>query len=452
MKNVLLVSFHFPPDAAVGGFRAQKFAKYLPQHGWTPHVLTVKERHYSALDRGRIADVVGVSIHRTGMLPSPLAGLVGARNALLRVSGRAGALERRAEANARMTFEQRDRIEVTMAGRLRRLVLSLGRMPDDQIGWLVPAVSKGLRICREAPIHAIVTSGPPQTGHLIGLWLKRFTGLRWIADFRDPWIGNPGKPHTFRSRMSDRLEKRMESSVVRSADRIVLLTDSAHASLARRYPGEPATKFVTILNGFDADDFSSLPPIAPELAFTVAHVGSLYFHRSPVAFLTAIANLVEHGKIPPSDIQVVFAGEVADGHDVAGWAAAGLLAGVIRIIGPVGHREALAWMRRADLLCLFAQGQREQIPAKVFEYLAAGAPILAITGEGSTGNLVSRAGGAVVPDESWAIEDAIYQQYLKYQAGARPASQDLPWAREEIRPYDRRHLAGQMAALLESRG
>lgn len=383
------------------------------------------------------------------MLPSPLAALLGARNTLLRSIGRSRALERRTEANARMTFEQRDRIEATVASRLRRLVLSLGRLPDDQIGWLVPAVAAGLRICRKAPIHAIVTSGPPQTAHLIGLWLKYFTTLRWIADFRDPWIGNPAKPQSFRSGTSDRVEAWMESAVVRAADHVVLLTDRARGSFARRYAGQAAGKFVTILNGFDPDDFCSLPPVAPEPSFTIAHVGSLYFQRSPRAFLTAIANLVQHGKIPPSDIQVVFAGDISDGHDVAGWAASGPLSGVIRIIGPVAHREALAWMQRADLLCLFAQGYREQIPAKVFEYLAAGVPILAITGEGSTSDLVTNAGGAVVPDESWAIEDAIYQQYLKYQAGHRPAARDRPWTRQEIRSYDRRVLAGQLAALLE---
>lgn len=449
MKSVLLITYHFPPDAEVGGFRCQKFAKYLPDYGWTPHVLTVREHYHRRQDPARLRDVARVHVHRTRMLPSPLTAVLDSRNALLRAAGRSDIVQQRLNANIRMTFNQRDQQGNGLAGRLRRFVISFGRTPDSQVGWVPVAVLAGLRLRRRHSIDSILTSGPPHSAHLIGWWLKRLTGVSWIADLRDPWVGSPQVPLSLRSGLSDRLEARLERAVVRGADRVVLLTERARESFRQRYPDQLPTRLVTITNGFDAEDFSPLPAIPPEAVFTVVHAGTLYYRRSPRALLTAIANLVGRGTIPRSDIQLVFAGEIADGHDVTGLAASGPLAGVIRITGSLSHQEALSWMRRADVLCLFAQGQTEQIPAKAFEYLAAGAPILAITGEGATSDLISKAGGGAVPDEPWAIEEAVLQHYRHYQVGFRPATLAAPWAREEIRHLDRQRLAGRLAELLE---
>jgi glycosyltransferase involved in cell wall biosynthesis len=316
-------------------------------------------------------------------------------------------------------------------------------LPDDQIGWLPTGVIRGLRIMRRESTDAVLTSGPPHTAHVIGLWLKRLTGRQWVAEFRDPWVENPGKPRSFRSAVSDRLDARMERAVVRAADVVILLTDRSRDSFMRRYPSEPAGKFVTLPNGFDADDFEALGPVAREPGFTIAHVGTLYFRRSPKAFFEAIARLIRDGKIPARGLRVVLAGEMADGY--MSEAAASGLGEVITATGRVSHQQALAWMLRADLLCLFAQGQPEQIPAKAFEYLAAGPPVLAITGEGATGDLVLKSGGSVVPDEPWAIADAIHQHYLARTTAAGSCTATQPWMREEVRGYDRRILAGRLA-------
>lgn len=444
MKNVLLVSYHFPPDREVGAFRCQKFAKYLPEFGWTPHVLTVKERHYRHRDPTRLSDVAAVRITRTGMLPSPLSGLVAARAGVLRTFGRSVAVPDGPEAGAGTPA-----LEPESPGTgLRRLLVSLGRLPDDQIGWLPSAVASGLRICRRHDIRAIVSTSPPHTVHLVGLVLRRLTGIRWVADFRDPWVGNPGKPLSHRTVMSDRIDSRLERAVVRTADSVALLTERLRTSFLGRYPDEPANKFHSIYNGFDADDFSAVGAVSRNGAFTIAHVGSLYYRRSPRAFLTSVANLVGQGRIPRSDIRVVFVGTAGDGQQPDGGQSLGLL-DIVQMTGDVSHREALAWMCRADLLCLFAQDQAEQIPAKAFEYLATGSPILAVTGDGATADLITKAGGTVVCDEPWAIEDAVYRQYLKHRAAPRPPAVDRPWTREEVRPYDRRVLTGQLATLLD---
>ena len=168
--------------------------------------------------------------------------------------------------------------------------------------------------------------------------------------------------------------------------------------------------------------------------------------RSPRAFLDAVSSLIQDGRIPASSIRLVFAGDAADGHLPE--APGPDLAGVLTAKGRVSHREALAWMCRADLLCLFAQGQPEQIPAKAFEYLAGGPPILAITGEGATGDLVLKSGGSVVSDEPWAIAEAIHQHYLAWRAEGGAPRPERPWARAESRPFDRKVLAARLASLI----
>jgi glycosyltransferase involved in cell wall biosynthesis len=446
MRNVLLVTYHFPPDAGVGALRPQKFAKYLPELGWTPHVLTVHERYYSSLDPSRLADVGSAHVSRTRMLPSPWMAALGARALLFRGLGHGHVIQQKVERNALMTFAERDQVRDDLRSRLRRLVLSLGRMPDDQIGWFPPALARGMQILRGEAIDAVVTSGPPHSCHLIGLWLKRLTGKRWIAELRDPWVGNPGKPQSFHSHVSDRLEARMERAVVRATDAIVLLTDRSRDTFVQRYPAELPGKFVTITNGFDGQDFERLGAVTREPIFSIAHIGTLYFRRSPRGLLDAVSRLIQDGKIPETGIRVVFAGDVADGHLPA--APGPGLAGVVTTTGRIPHQEALAWMCRADLLCLFAQGQPEQIPAKAFEYLAAGPPILAVTGEGATADLVLKSGGSVVSDEPWAIAEAIHQQYLAWRAEGRASRLERPWARAESLPFDRKSLTGRLASLL----
>ena len=451
MKNVLLVTFHFPPDAAVGAFRCQKFAKYLPEHGWTPHVLTVRERYYEQLDPMRVSDVASVHVTRTRMLPSPLSALMAVRDRILRALGRSGTLQRRREANASMTAEDREERGTGVRAGLRRLLLSLGRLPDDQIGWVPLAVAAALRVCRRNRIEVIVTTSPPHSVHLVGLILKRLTGIRWVADFRDPWVGNPAKPLSYRTGVSDRIDSSLERAVVRKADQITVLTDRMGVSFGSRYPDQAAAKFLTIHNGFDGDDFSAVEPVLRDGIFTISHVGSLYHRRSPRVFLSSVASLIQQGKIPRSAVRIVFVGTNADGHQPQLLGESLGLGDLIHVSGPVTHREALACMLRADLLCLFVQGWPEQIPAKAFEYVATGTPILAIAGEGAAADFITKAGGTVVPDEPWAIEDAVYQHYVRFSSRHQDAGRVHPWAREEVRRYDRRVLAGQLAALLQER-
>jgi glycosyltransferase involved in cell wall biosynthesis len=448
MRNVLVVSYYFPPDASVGALRPQKFVKYLPEQGWQPHVLTVLERYHPDLDPDRLRDVHGARIVRTTRWPGPRAALLGVRGALLTALGRRRSLAAREERDARMTFAAKQQVASGWSAAARRTLLSLCWVPDEEVGWLPVAVARGLAICRRERIDCILTTSPPQTGHLVGLWLKRLTGLRWVADFRDPWARGSGKPRFVRSALSDRLDARLERAVVRRADRVVLVNDASRDEFVSAYPGEPAAKFVRIWNGFDGDDFDASGVVAREPRFTIAHVGTLYRNRSARQFLTAVARLLHEGRIGRSDLQVRFVGYITDGHQVDGLVAELGLSDVVTVVDPVSHREALRWMRRADLLVLFGQREPYQIAAKTFEYLAAGPPVLAIAGDGPAADLIRKADGWVCADDAAVIQDAIEQGYLRYRARPREAGSDAPWRRPEVQLFERRALTAQLAGVL----
>ena len=294
-----------------------------------------------------------------------------------------------------------------------------------------------------------MTSGPPHTCHLIGLVLHRFTGIPLVADFRDPWVGNAFKPLWSRSACSDRLDVAMESAVVRRARRVVLVSDRHREQILKTYPREDPDKFVTIPNGFDPVDFRPDEPIERDDVFTVAHVGSVYGLRSADSCLLAIARLVDEGQIPASGIRLRFIGTIDQEERVQSLVAQHALGKVVEFAGPVVYADALRAMRRADLLLLLAQQQPEQIPLKSFEYMGAGPPILAITGEGSTADLVRGTGGWVSADEPGAVASAILECYRRYSTGRRGRDLLEPSARRDVAAFERRNLAKRLVATLE---
>ena len=445
LRDVLIIGYHFPPDASAGALRWQKFAKYLPDHGYRPHVLTIPESDVAARDDSRLADVRAAEVHRTAAFPNPREAALRSRAALLRLFGRQATLQRFEQADARLSFAEKDRAANDRLASARRALLSLCWLPDAHLGWLPPAFWRGVSLCRRHRFTAMISSGPPHTAHLVGLALKRACHVRWLADFRDPWTTNPGKPAFVRSALSDRLETAMERAVVRAADRVIAVNDRLRESLARAHAPEPASKFVTIANGFDGLEMATLPAAEPTDVFTITHVGTLYYRRSPLGVLRAVASLIEERTVARQDIRVRFIGATADGNHVEDVVAALGLGAVVETQGPVPHPQALAAMRGSDLLLLLAQGQPDQIPAKAFEYLAAGPPTLAITEDGATADLIHASGGVVCADDPQQIRTALLEALHR----RRDMGKDSATDRQRIAAaYDHRRLVVDLAALL----
>jgi len=433
-RHVLLVTYHFPPSMEMGAQTCAQIARYLPLYGWEPAVLTVKECYAEivgdALEPGFPGRVV-----RTGLLPHPLAFYRGLKSRLhFERNGSAGA-ERRSE----------------NTGRLRRWLLSLLLVGDGYTGWLLPASLAGLKVVRGFGVQHLLSSGPPWTGHLVGLLLSRITGLPWTAHFRDPWTqGTQSKPVSVASM---RIDAALERMIIKRAAFVVCVTDQHTEMLRRAYPGCPPEKFITVPNGFDGGEWDGVSTeldvvdFGTESKFTITYTGQLYQARNPLPLFRALRVLIDAGDIDREGVQVELIGwcDLAEGRRVADIAADCGVAECINVRGPRTRLETLRALTTSNLLLLLAEGRTAQIPGKTYEYLRAGRPILALTSEGALADLLRRMGGAWVvdPRDVAGIAAAIRETYRSWKEGRPPAGADQVL----VSGFDRRVLAGRFAEL-----
>ncbi|MDC8756840.1 glycosyltransferase [Janthinobacterium fluminis] len=336
VKRVLMIAYHFPPYTGGSGIqRTLKFSEYLPQSGWQPIVLTASACAYRR--DGAPADAVAahVTLRRSFALDS-------ARHLALR-------------------------------GRYPALLA----LPDRWISWWLSAVPAGLALIRRHRPDVIWSSYPIATAHLIGLTLHRLSGLPWIADQRDP-MSDDGYPADPRTR---RLHRWIEAKILAHSASMVCTTPGAVRAYRARFPLLGQERFSLIENGYDEADFAAAPAAARDGGrFRLLHSGAVYpSERDPSALFAALARLRGEGVLGPDNFQLVLR---ASGHDahLRALAGAGGVAELVELAPPLPYRAALAEMQAADgLLLLQAANCNAQIPAKLYEYLRAGRPLLALT-------------------------------------------------------------------------
>lgn len=438
-RRVLLVTYHYPPDQEVGALRGEKLVKYLPEYGWRPDVLTVDPRHY---DHAHPASMVP-GIARTRVLPTSRELYARLRRWYLRRSGGDAAMG--VGLGQDVPFVSKSGDHPGLFAAVKRTVLSIAWWPDCASGWWGPAVVAGRRLMRTCRYAGLITTGPPHTAHLVGLALRR-RGLRWIVDLRDPWVRNPGTPGAISSAASDALDRWCERAVLERADAIVVGTDWLQDEVAGRYP-HLADRLHVIPAGIDTEDFAGISR-TPADKFRVAHLGSLYFHRSPGILFAALEELLADGTLARDQTEIVLAGECSDGIDPVGLARRHGLDDLLRLPGLIPRAEALAVMASAGALVLFAQRQPLQVPAKLYEYLAAGPPVIAVADPGATADLVAQSGrGWVVgPSDRAAMRRALLVAHGRWRQRHDSGDQGPPSIAASL---DRRLLTGHLVALME---
>lgn len=440
MKHVLFITYHFPPELAAGATRPTKFCRFLPEFGWTPTVLSVDTRQYVATDPA--GPPPSIRILRTGTRRSPRQLLLRAREMYRGVRG--------VEApNGHQTTVAQE--SHGWRGRLRREALALLTVLGDEVGWTPSAYRAASRLVKNERFDAILTSGPPHSTHLVGLLLKQRFKIPWVADLRDPWsllemdIG-------VTTNRSKAIERRLEALVVRHADVILTTTPRLTHAMRRLYPNVPGERFRTITNGFDCADFTVNGDQLPVSAhFEIAHLGNLVIRRSPRPILVALSRLVEQQRLPRDSVRLTFFGDSDDEFNPAAMAADAGLADMVNASPRIPSAQANRAMLQSDLLLLLAQDQPLQIPSKVFDYLASGADILALTSDGALADLLAsvRRGTVVPPDDTEAIAAALERSWQGYQRGEtrtrpRPATSD-----PDIAVFERRELTRLLADHLD---
>ncbi|ROO33063.1 glycosyltransferase [Salinisphaera orenii] len=401
-RRVLLIAFHFPPDASsTGRLRTLAFARHLRGCHWNPWVLAPHPRVYERLDTQGLEDIPA-DVH----------------------------VERSQALDARRHLGWRGRY------------LSATAIPDRWISWYPSALRAGLRLIRRQRIDALWSTYPISTTHLVGASLARLSGLPWIADFRDPVVpaGTSAQKRATRA---------MERWTIERADRIVFTTPGARSRYAERFP-DAASRMHVIPNGFEGETVATVPSPSRGAGGPVrlVHSGLLYREgRNPVPFFEALARLREASVITPDTLEVVLR---ASGHEAA-YAEELTRLGIddiVTLAPPVGYREALAEQAGAHGLLLFQGGEfNAQIPAKVFEYLRIGRPVIALTPTDSdTAELLRTTGGALrAPIDDVDKIAAVLRDFMIRLDGDDMPAIDV----EALSGYTRKAGAMKLARLLD---
>jgi glycosyltransferase involved in cell wall biosynthesis len=319
--------------------------------------------------------------------------------------------------------------------------------PDRWISWWLGAVPKGLAMIRKYRPHVIWSTYPIATAHKIGHTLHRLSGLPWIADFRDP-MAQPGYPADRRTWHSF---KRIEEAALRSAQRNVFVTTGAARFYQEGYPEVSPDHIAVIENGYDEETFDGLDagtePLIPG-AITLLHSGVVYpSERDPTQLFDALRQMRDSGALPPGKLRVRLR---APGHEplLRSLIATAGIGELVELAPPIPYRDALREMIRADgLLLLQASNCNDQVPAKAYEYLRCGRPVLALTDPtGDTAELLRRAGLHNIArlDSAEDIARALQSFIADLTAGRR----SLPDARF-VKAASRLDRTKQLAALLE---
>ncbi len=410
--KVLLVTKHFPPAGGGGVQRPLKLAQYLPALGIETHVLAPDDPKWIHTD----ADLrvpTQAWVHRARYL-GPRAGKPSEELAVT---------------------DGIERALVQAHHTARRLLV-----PDASVTWNLTAIPAAIRIARREGIDAVLTTSPPGSVHLVGAAVRRATGARWLADLRDPLVANPHRrSDTTAARARQATNEQLARLVAKRADAISTVSEAIAEEMRALGAHGPMR---VIANGCDFDDFAGLE-YHPSPRLRITHTGSFFGKRDPRPFLQALSD---------SGVDAVarFVGDFRQSD--RDWAETLDLGDRLELVPYAPRAESLRLQRDSEALLLLvpdAGGRGKGVlSGKVFEYLAAGRPILAVVPpDGAAADLVRETGAGVVvaPDDVEGIAAAVRDLATRHENGGLPAVELADEVRERL---SRRARVEETAELL----
>jgi glycosyltransferase involved in cell wall biosynthesis len=420
-RTVLIIVHDYPPIYSAGTERVLKFSQYLPEFGCRPVILTTGRY-------GGMPDDADSEVYRAGDLVHSLF----------------SPLRRRKAAGVAATEQVRVATVPSSSalGRLRDLLM----VPDTKIGWRIPAVHLGRQLIRDISPDIIFSSSPPETAHLVAGHLARASRVPWVADLRDGWLFEPPVPQLRSGAVRRAIEGRMERALAGTAAAVVAVTDPITEDLAARYAGV-IRRTRTISNGYDAAGFAGLARQRPEdgvfrLTYTGAFSGSSQ-GRSADALFRAIGQLLREDPVTPLQLEIV--GPVSE--EERGLAERFGIAQLVSFIPQVPRKQAYQHQIDADaLLLVTAPGVRSVATSKLYDYIGAGRPILALAEGNAAAETVQRfgLGVTVAPNDPAAIAAGLRELMRRRAAGET-------WLgfEEARRHFERRQLTEVLARVFD---
>lgn len=406
-----------------------KFAKYLPSAGWQPVVYTPENPEQLALDESLLGEIPAEAEIIKTRISEPYdlyRKLVGKKSS-----------DKSEGVNPLNSQKKgwKQKLGIWVRGNLF--------VPDPRIGWVRPSVKYLKKYLREHPVDAMVTTGPPQSMHLIGLGLKKeFPRLRWLADFRDPWTRLFYFKHLGLWPLAERKHRRLEKKVLDTADAVI----SVSPLVREEFLGMTDTPVHLITNGFDLTDFPAVQGLAPEDRFVLVHTGLFASDGNPLNLWKVLSGKCREDGAFASALRIILAGKV-DPEIIEAVKDCGLEAN-LETPGYLPHDETTLLQQSAAVLLLPLRQEpeyRKVLPGKIFEYLAARRPVLGIGQEdGAAARILkdTAAGEMYDWDKTEPLRRFIDRQWDRFLAGDRtPVESDISL-------YDRRSLTRRLVEIL----
>lgn len=431
MKRVLIITYYWPPTGGSGVQRWVKFAKYLPAEGWQPVIYTPENPEQLAVDTSLEADIPA----EAEILKTHITEPYELYKKFLRKSGHNKEAVEVNPVNAQnKSFAQK--AAMWIRGNLFR--------PDPRCLWIRPSVRFLKKYLEENPVDLIVSTGPPQSMHLIGRELSRETGLPWVADFRDPWTKIFYFKHLSMTKLTERWHKKMEKKVLDEASVVVAVSPLVQ----QEFQAMTQTPVELITNGFDECDFHNESTIKEDNRFVITHTGLFAADGNPTTLWKTLADKCSKDEDFREKLVIKLVGKTDDAV-LESIREAGLENNTTDL-GYLPHASAVEEQRKASLLILPLRKEPEYkavLPGKLFEYLASWRPVLGIgQPDGAMSIILNTTKTGVVLDwEDRASLDRFielcWQNHLKGKLTVEDA---------DISQFTRRNLTKRMAQLFDS--
>lgn len=424
-KKVLIITYYWPPAGGPGVQRWLKFVKYLPDFDIEPIVYIPENPNYPITDLQLVSEVNANTKILKNKISEPYK------------------IARFFSKNKTQIISSGIITNKRKQGFLEKLLLWVrGNLfiPDARIGWVKPSVSFLNEYLNNNKVDLIITTGPPHSLHLIGLELQKRTNCKWIADFRDPWTTIAYHKELKLTEASKKKHLDLEMQVLNAANHILVTSETTKKQFSK-ITNKPIT---VITNGYDVEYIDKKPL---DTKFSIAHIGSFLSDRNPRVFWKALAELVKENSSFKHDFQLKLIGKVS--QEILDVIKEFKLTENLNNLGYLSHNEALVEQRASQVLLLVEIDSEETvgiIPGKLFEYMAAERPIIAIGPEHADFSKIlkeTNSGTFYTYDQKDEIKETILNMYNLYKQN------NLKVYATGLQYYSRKKLTEKLAKIIK---
>ncbi|AFL82257.1 glycosyltransferase [Aequorivita sublithincola DSM 14238] len=423
MKRALIITYYWPPAGGPGVQRWLKFVKYFREFGVEPIVYAPENPNYPLIDENFSSEIPSnIEILKQPISePYRFAKLL-SKKKTKQISS--GIISKK---------------EISAMEKLMLYLRGNFFIPDARVGWVKPSVVFLSKYITENDVEVVITTGPPHSLHLIGMQLQKELNIKWIADFRDPWTTIHYHKSLRLNKSSARKHKALEVSVLKSADVITVTSPTTK----KEFEMITETPIEVITNGFD---ISEEIDFQMDSNFSISHIGSLLSERNPEVLWKVLAEICKENSDFKNDLELKFAGAVSE--EVKKSLENAELISNCKFLGYVSHSRALQLQHQSQVLLLVeinSTATRAIIPGKLFEYLAAKRPIIALGPKESDIEVIISETKSGIFFSYWNDDELkveILKLYEQFKSG------NLAIASEGIEKYSRREVTKRMASLI----